>query len=401
MDPHLQFCHNPACRLYGERGGGTIRIHSRRERRYRCTACGKTFAETAGTPFYRTHVAVSRVVLVLTLLAHGCPVPAIVAAFGYDERTVRAWLVQAGTHAERVHEHLVEAGQVELGVVQADELWVKVVGQRLWLALALAVPSRLWLGGVLSPHRDGALIEALVGRVRAAARSLAVVVCVDGLGAYVTAFRRAFRVSERTGRRGRPRQRPAPRFGLGQVVKRRVEKAVVGVSHRAVVSTLTELTAALVTAGCGTQLNTAFIERLNATFRARSAPLTRRGRRLVREPATLHAWTFLVGGLYNFCQAHRSLRLPGDGPVRWQRRTPAMAAGLTDHVWTVEEFLRHAIPQRRLVHWDRRTGAITATLAPPERRRNAPPRASPAPPTRDDSPDRSIAAGEALSRDAA
>jgi hypothetical protein len=47
---------------------------------------------------------------------------------------------------------------VELGQVQADELWVKRVGQRLWMAMALAVPLRLWLGGVISPHRDRALI---------------------------------------------------------------------------------------------------------------------------------------------------------------------------------------------------------------------------------------------------
>src|SRR3712207_7462754 len=46
--------------------------------------------------------------------------------------------------------------------VQADELGVKLVGQRVWMALALAVPSRLWLGGAISPHRDLVLITGLV-----------------------------------------------------------------------------------------------------------------------------------------------------------------------------------------------------------------------------------------------
>lgn len=106
MDPRAQFCHNLACRAYGERGVETIRIHSRRERRYRGTVCQTTFAETTDTPFYRAHVAASQIIIVLTLLAHGCPIPAIVAAFGYDERTVRNWLLRAGQHVEHVQTQL-------------------------------------------------------------------------------------------------------------------------------------------------------------------------------------------------------------------------------------------------------------------------------------------------------
>jgi hypothetical protein len=73
---------------------------------------------------YRAHIAAEQIVLVLTLLAYGCPIPALVAAFGYDERTVRAWLLRAGQHAAAVHAHFIEQHRVELGVVQADELWV-------------------------------------------------------------------------------------------------------------------------------------------------------------------------------------------------------------------------------------------------------------------------------------
>jgi hypothetical protein len=92
-------------------------------------------------------------ILVLTLLCHGCPTQAIVAAFGLDERTVALWFLEAGRHGQRVHEHLVEQGQVDLRHVQADELWVKPVGGKVWMALALAVPSRLWLGVAISRHR--------------------------------------------------------------------------------------------------------------------------------------------------------------------------------------------------------------------------------------------------------
>ncbi len=88
MDPQEQCCHNPACWAYGRAGEGHIVIHSRRERRYRCVRCGKTCRATRGTALYRAHKATDVVVRVVTLLAHGCPPQALVAAFGWDERTV-------------------------------------------------------------------------------------------------------------------------------------------------------------------------------------------------------------------------------------------------------------------------------------------------------------------------
>jgi hypothetical protein len=286
------------------------------------------------------------VTLVLTLLSHGCPTQAIVAAFGLDERTVAAWLARAGQHAEQVHGHLVLQGQVDLQHVQADELWAKRVGRKVWVALALAVPARLWLGGVISPHRDGVLITRLVRLVRAAARRLDILVCVDGLASYVTAFLRVFRDPVRTGRRGRPRLVVAAGLRLGQVVKRYAKRRVTGVSQRAVRGTLEAIEAVLATTGGGTQINTAYIERLNATFRACLAPLVRRGRALARTEARLTAGMWLVGGAYNLCWHHASLRLPTPTETghRWLERTPAMAAGLTDHRWTLGDLLHYQVP---------------------------------------------------------
>jgi transposase-like protein len=153
MDPPAPSCHNPDCPARGRPGLGNIRVHSRRERRYRCTTCGRTFAATHSTPLYRLKKPTELVIIVLTLLCHGCPLQAIVAAFGLDERTVAAWRDRAGRHGQRFHEHHVLSGQVELGHVQADELYVKAVARRLWMAMAMAGPSRPWLGGVISPRR--------------------------------------------------------------------------------------------------------------------------------------------------------------------------------------------------------------------------------------------------------
>jgi len=283
------------------------------------------FAETVDTPFYRLHKPAELAVLVITLLCHGCPTQAVVAAFGLDERTVARWLVRAGQHCQRVHEHLVEQGQLDLQHVQADELWVKQVGAKVWMALALAVPTRLWLGGVLSRQRDLPLITRLVQRVRACAVTPAILVCVDGLASYVTAFLKVFRQPVRTGWRGRPRLVLPDGFQFAQVVK-----------HSAI--------------------NTAYIERLNATFRAHLAPLTRRGRAITHTEATLTAGMWLVGTAYNFCWPHDSLRLlaPDHVPHKWLRRTPAMAAGLADHCWSLDELLRLQIPLPRWVPPKRR-----------------------------------------------
>src|SRR5512142_2120756 len=221
MDPQDPFCHNPDCPARGQLGLGNIRMHSKKERRYRCTTCGRTFAETRGTPFYRLKKTADLVTLVLTLLGHGCPLQAIVAAFGLDERTVAAWRDRAGRHGERFHAHHVLSGRVDLGHVQADELFVKVVARRLWMAMAMAVPSRLWLGGVVSARRDLSLIRAVVMMVRRAAKGMAFLVCVDGLASYVTAFTRIFREPVRTGKAGRPRLAALPGLLLGQVIKER------------------------------------------------------------------------------------------------------------------------------------------------------------------------------------
>ncbi len=158
-------------------------------------------------------------VLVVTLLCHGCPTQAIVAAFGLDERTVAAWLHRAGGHAARVHAAVVETGPVDLGQVQVDEICVKVCRGRIWQAMAVAVPSRLWLGGDLSSARDGALVTATLRRVAACASSAALLICVDGFAAYVGAVRTVFRVALRTGRPGRPRLVRPETVLLAHVVK--------------------------------------------------------------------------------------------------------------------------------------------------------------------------------------
>ncbi len=251
MDPRGQSRQNLECAARGKVGEGNIRIHSQKERRYRCRTCGRTFAETKGTAMYRLHKPSELFSLVLVLLSHGCPVQAIVAAFGLDK---------AGRHCQRVHEHLVKG--VELGCVQADELWVKMVGRKVWMAMAMVVPTRLWLGGVVSASRDRGLVDAIAAMVRAVTESPGVLVMTDGLKAYVKALRRAWRKPVYTGKRGRPRLVEGQGLLVGQAVKQYDKRRVVGVIHRAAVGSIEAIEAALRATGSGNGINTAYIERL-------------------------------------------------------------------------------------------------------------------------------------------
>ena len=346
MNPQDVFCPNKACPARGQVGKGNIGVHSLQERRYRCHVCNKTFAETKGTVLYRLRKAKETVVIVVTLLAYGCPVQAIVMAFGLDERTVLSWQSRSGKHCQQVHEHLVERPR-DLGQVQADEIRVKMQGHIVWMAMAIQVQTRLWLGGVLSQHRDKHLIRALMQRVRNCALCRPLLFCVDGCQTYIDAIRKAFRESVLTGQTGRPRLRPWDGIYIAQVVKQYAQKRVVGVTRRVVQGTQAQIDALLHRTHGGELINTSYIERLNATFRSRIAALVRHGRALARQMPTLHDGMYLVGSVYNFCTYHKSLRIPlylSTYRRRWLRRTPAIAAGITDHRWTVEELLSFRVP---------------------------------------------------------
>ena len=214
------------------------------------------------------------------------------------------------------------------------------------MAMAMAVPSRLWRGGVIGAGRDLILITAVVTMVRRAAKARASLVCVDGLASYVTALTRVLRDPVRTGKAGRPRRAALAALLLGQVLKHHSGRRLVSVTRRVVLGTAEAIAATLTATGTGTGINTSYIERLNATFHAALCPLVRRGRALVRGEGVLTGWMYLVGCAYNFCWEHDSLRVaaePGER-LKWRSRTPAMAAGLTDHRWTMHELLSYPIP---------------------------------------------------------
>lgn len=283
------------------------------------------------------------IVVVITLLSYGCPLQAIVHAFGLDERTVASWRDRAGQHCQKLHQAVVEQASLDLQHVQADEIRVK--GRRIiaWMGLAMMISTRLWLAGAVSLTRDSRLADRLLAQVRRCAVAMrSLLLCTDGWAAYPASIRRAFREKvKRTLGRGRSALVGWPDLLIATVIKHPKHKRVVAVTRRMTQGSIERAQELLRQSRGGSVLNTAFIERLNATFRERLATLTRRCRHAAHHLSALETGMYLVGCVYNFCVVHDELSSSHHFGVP---TTPAMAAGLTTRPWSIKEILLFKVP---------------------------------------------------------
>ncbi len=166
----------------------------------------------------------------------------------------------------------------------------------------------------------------------------------DDYPAYETAILHAYGATvtpPRTGKRGRPKapyQAPPPGLTYATVTKRREKGRVVELGTRVVFGTVAAVLLALGMSKVSRAINTAFVERENATDRHRNARKARKTYRFSKDWRYHEAVTFLSLYSYNFCWPVRTLAFQDEGG-RSQRRSPAMAAGLADHVWSMSEWL--------------------------------------------------------------
>jgi hypothetical protein len=279
---------------------------------------------------------------VVTLLSYGCPTQAIVHAFHLDERTVAEWQKRAGEHCEQVHKAIVEQGNVKSQHIQADEIRAKGRKMIIWMAFAIDVQTRLWMAGAVSTCRDRKLIGCLFQHVRACCQFVqGLLVCTDGFAAYPKSIVRAFREKvKRTAGPGRCCLEAWAGLCIATVIKRTEKMHVVEVERKLTRGTKEKAQELLaLDKGCK-EFNTSFIERLNGTFRERLASLTRKCRHAAARVETLGRGMYLIGCTYNFCFPHHEL---SKSTHFGYQCTPAMAAGLTDHVWSVRELLMYKI----------------------------------------------------------
>ena len=168
------------------------------------------------------------------------------------------------------------------------------------------------------------------------------------------------------GRRKHPGLKPPPGLLAAVVHKRRDAKGnLLGVRSKALFGRLKDAAGRVKELGIGVKVNTAHLERCNGTLRGQQARLIRRTHSPSRLAALLGASLHLWRDLYNWTRVHGSL----------EGRTPAMALGLTDRVWSVVEYVRHPVhvsDLQQAIWAEQRQEVLTSALEPHERRKRLP-----------------------------
>jgi len=232
----------------------------------------------------------------------------------------------------------------------------------------MMVSTRLWLGGVVSRTRDTSLADRLLSQVRACSQAACESSrCTDGWAAYPNSIRRAFRDKvKRTTGRGRAALQVWSGLHIGTVIKQTVNKRLKEVLRQISHGSLEQAIHLLRRSGGGQVLNTSYIERLNGTVRERLATLTRKCRHAAQRLQALETGMYLIGSAYNFCCFHQALSTRAAGEAqKLLRQTPAMASGLTDHLWSFSELLRYKVALAPWVEPKRRGRPRRRSVAEP------------------------------------
>lgn len=351
-------CPNRECEYYGITDEAVHALvgyggHGRTERiqDLRCQACRTKVTERWATPLYRLKTSVKRIGEVLTALGEGLDVSTAVRVFGHGEGTIRTWLTRTGLHAERGHAHFFR--DLLLEQVQLDELRTKVrrKARELWVWVGLDVGTKIIPVLKLGPRTQVIAYEVIHELAERLAEGCLPLFPSDGLDHYFYALTAHFgQWKQAVGQRKR---RWEVKSGLwyGQVKKVYQRRRLVRVEYRMRLGQLTELTAKLRKLKLGRVLNTAFVERVNLTLRQGIPALIRRTWSTAQEQGELALHLEWWRGYYHFIRVHEALRVELAQPLerrgkpqRYCSRTPAMAARLTDHRWTVKEFLRLPMP---------------------------------------------------------
>jgi IS1 family transposase len=376
VDTAIHFCPNPNCRYRGWAGWGNIRANGHpnggRWRQLLCIVCRGYFLETLGTIFHGKRVAPELMVRVVACLAEGLGIRGTARVFEVDPNTVLQWLVEAAEQLRAFSQyflHDVRVRQVQLdelfallsavknGEVSAAEAIERLERSPQWVWVAMDPESKLLLALDVG-DRTLAMAQRVVHQVaQVLAPDCAPLFLTDGFREYLTALVTHYghwvQLPRRqaTGPAPKPRWMPLPQLLYAQVVKTVRRRRLVRVRHRVVFGTLETVNAVLAPLGC--QIQTAFVERLNLDLRQHVAAVGRRVSTRCKHEAGLRQQLALYHVYHNFCLPHASLRQPlsqamathGHGSAKtWQPRTPAMAAGLTNHVWTLREVLLFRVP---------------------------------------------------------
>ena len=335
-------CPNPQCAQFNRPGEGNIAHRSwtgtrKHIERLRCMACDREFSEREGTLMARSKLPEDTVIQLVKCQRWGVCDEGTADICAVDLKTVHRLQQVAAQRAETHHRQVVRGVDVPGG--QLDEAHSKRrPHQGAWIHTALAMGSwfLLWVDvGPRTQEQAALMLTQVVARVRELPLFL-----TDGWKAYSAALLQVLGIVYRRRRRGKVGRKPKPRLVApkhlfyAQVVKVRNQRGQVAeVNRRVVFGGPRRFMQQLRLRQLGTTIQTAFMERWYGTLRGLVAPLRRRTRCLSWSWGRHRGRLWLMVSLYNFVMPHKSLR---QGRTR---RTPAMAIGLTDHIWSYREYI--------------------------------------------------------------
>jgi len=303
----------------------------------KCKQHNGTFCDRYGTAFYDLKTPEEKVQRALQQGLEGLSPEAVARVEGVHPTTVQRWVARAYEQAQAADQQVitgVPAANIELdelysfaGVKHPDEPSTEL-GQH-WTHCAMVRESRLLLEVVVGPRTEESALALVEGASQRLVPGCWPLWSSDGWEAYWFALTVVFAVLIHFIRgkgRGRPKEPqvvPDPRLRYGQVIKQRAGRRLVAVSKRIVfgVAELIPL--------C--QISTSLLERLNGTLRQHVVPLHRKTRCFAKCRTALNTQTQFFKSYYNLCRPHSSLK----------GQTPAQAAGLTEHGWTLRELLTY------------------------------------------------------------
>lgn len=309
-------CHNckSRCKKFGRNRNGS--------QRYRCIQCSKTFSEERATPLGTMYTSLDAAARAIELLVEGCSVNAVERLTGLHHTTILSLLVLIGDKCERLLESAVKG--VRVSDVQCDEMWGfvgckekrNVTGDPKrgdsYCFVAIERNTKLvltWHLGRRTARDTIAFTEKLE-----AATSGNFQITTDGFTPYIDAVHTCL----------------GTRVDFAQLIK--VYAASTEDEHRYSPAKVVEATVKPIWGQPDPErICTSHVERQNLTMRMHIRRLTRLTNAFSKKWENLKAALALYFAWYNYCRRHKTLRV-----------TPAMEAGLTDHVWTIPELLQAA-----------------------------------------------------------
>jgi len=365
MDWKTLYCPNRFCRLYGVPWPKSALVKNGTSRGY------KQALLRYGTAYFELEAEELIFDTAIRALAEGNSLRSTARIVQIDKDTAAAWLDRAARHCRKVMLCLWQ--HLPVTECQLDELWsfVHTKEQNLfvaklgcetygdaWVWVAFAPIWRLVLAFVVG-KRTQASANVLLSRVAHVTDDRIPFFTSDQLAEYRTALLEVYGQwyqPARNGSRGcfpKRRRVAPPDLVYAQVVKQRERGQVVAVTHKVVFGSAEAVQTCLEASTASTTINTSFVERDNLTLRQQNRRLTRKTNGFSKELGWLERHLWLTLAYYHFVLPHASLRTKlaepestrGTGSERrWRPVTPAMAAGLTDHVWTTREMLSYRVP---------------------------------------------------------